>query len=584
MTCFLPVVRLKPDTTVAAALAMCVAIGLTAAAQAPRQPSISRDDLRTWLTYIASDELQGRLVYSEGLGLAGAYIADHLKEWGVKPGGDRGSYFQEVRVLGVRTRSNSSVTVTVNGQSRTFKDGEGVTFPRNQGAKQTVSGEAAFAGYGVTFAPLQQDDYAQRPVSGKVAIFLGRTGPKGFTTAHNRILNARGRVAIDSQHAVATITQTAPPPQVPPSNVPAAQRVDFQTAQRLDARIPPQITASDDFFNFLFSASSTEYSTLRTATDKQEPLPTVALSGVSITINVDATYDVIQTRLTRNVVGLIEGSDSSLRDTYVLLGAHYDHIGYEQFAVSDRRNAIASCAGQTRPTPRPGDIINNGADDDGSGTVTLMALAKAFSRGPRMKRSLLLVWHTSEEGGLSGSRFMADHPIVPLERVSAQLNIDMVGRNRCDDPKEANTVYIVGADRISTELHNVNEESNDALPSPLALSYELNDPSDLESIYTRSDHYSYASKGVPIIFFTTGLHPDYHYVTDEVDKIEFPKMARIAALVYGTATRVANLDHQPRRDNLGPRIGKGQSGRIETPTRSSADRSSGPSSPGPRDR
>jgi hypothetical protein len=553
----------------AASLALCIAVGMTATAQTPRQPSISQDDLRTWLTYIASDELQGRLVYTEGIGLAAAYIADHLKEWGVKPGGDHtlggtsGSYFQEVRVLGVRTKSNSSVTVTVNGQSRTFKDGEGVTFPRNQGAKQTVSGEAAFTGYGVTFAPLQQDDYAHRTVSGKVAVFLGRTGPKGFTAAHNRILNARGRVAVDTQHAVATITQVIPNVQAPATNVPAAQRVDFQTAQRLDAQLPPQITASDDFFAFLFSASGTDYATLRATAEKQEPLPDVALPGVSIMINVDATYDVIQTRLTRNVVGLIEGSDSSLRDTYVLMGAHYDHIGYEQFAFGDRRNAIASCAGQSRPTPRPGDIINNGADDDGSGTVTLMALAKAFARGPRMKRSVLLVWHTSEEGGLTGSRFMADHPLVPLEKVSAQLNIDMVGRNRCDDSKEANTVYVVGADRISTELHNVNEDANAALPSPLTLNYELNDPSDLESIYTRSDHYSYASKGVPIIFFTTGLHRDYHYVTDEVDKIEFPKMARITALVYGTAARLANLDHQPRRDNLGPRIGKGQSGRIE---------------------
>jgi len=547
----------------AACLALCVGLGLITTAQTPKQPSISQDDLRTWLTYIASDELQGRLVYTEGIGLAAAYIADHLKEWGVKPGGDHGSYFQEVRVLGVRTKSNSSVTVTVNGQSRTFKDGEGVTFPRNQGATHSVSGDAAFVGYGVTFAPLQQDDYAQRNVSGKVAIFLGRTGPKGFTTAHNRILNSRGRTAIDGQHAVATITQVAPNFQAPATIVPPAQRVDFQTAQRLDSVIAPQITASDDFFNFLFSASGTEYATLRTATEKQEPLPAVALSGVSITINVDATYDIIQPRLTRNVVGLIEGSDASLRDTYVLLGAHYDHIGYEQFAFGNRSNAIASCAGQSRPTPRPGDIINNGADDDGSGTVTLMALAKAFARGQRMKRSLLFVWHTSEEGGLTGSRFMADHPLVPLDKVSAQLNIDMVGRNRCDDPNEANTVYVVGADRISTELHNVNEDANAALPSPLMLNYELNDPSDLESIYTRSDHYSYASKGVPIIFFTTGLHRDYHYVTDEVDKIEFPKMAKVAALVYGTAARVANLDHQPRRDNLGPRVGKGQSGPID---------------------
>jgi hypothetical protein len=554
--------------SLSAAVAICTGLTLAVAAQTPRQPSISQDDLRTWLTYIASDELQGRQVYTEGIGLAAAYIADHLKEWGVKPGGDRGTYFQDVRVLGVRTRSSSSVTVTVRGQSRTFKDGEGVTFPRNQGAKRTVSGEAAFAGYGVSFAPMQQDDYAQRGVRGKVAIFLGRTGPKGFTTAHNRILNARPRVAIESQQAIATITQAAAPPGQPPqTNVPATQRVDFQTAQRLDAVLAPQITAGDDFFNFVFSGSDADYATLRATAEKQEPLPNLALSGVSITIDVDPAYDIIQTRLTRNVVGVIEGNDPALKNSYVLLGAHYDHIGYEQFSFGDRRNAIASCAGQTRPIPRPGDIINNGADDDGSGTVTLMALAKAFARGQRMKRSLMFVWHTSEEGGLSGSRYMADHPTVPLDKVSAQLNIDMVGRNRCDETNEANTVYVVGADRISTELHNVNEDANAALPSPLTLNYELNDPADLESIYTRSDHYSYAAKGVPIIFFTTGIHRDYHYVTDEVDKIEFPKMAKIAALVYGTAARVANLDHQPVRDNLGPRTGKGKSGRLDTQSR-----------------
>jgi hypothetical protein len=544
------------------ALALTLVAGMTTAAQSPRQPSISQDDLRTWLTYIASDELQGRQAYTEGLGLAGAYIANHLKEWGVKPAGDNGSYFQDVRVLGVRTKSNSSVTVTVNGQARTFKDGEGVTFPRNQGSKQTVSGNAAFVGYGITFAPLQQDDYAHRDVAGKVAIFLGRTGPKGFTAAHNRILGGRARLATDAQHAVASITQAGLPLAVQPPTGPAAQRVDFQTAQRLDTPVVPAITASDDFFTFLFSGSGTDYATLKATAEKQEPLPDVTLSGVSITINVDATYDTIQTRLTRNVVGLIEGNDSSLRDSYVLLGAHYDHIGYEQFGVNQRLNAIASCRGQTRPTPKPGDIINNGADDDGSGIVTLMALAKAFSRGQRVKRSLLFVWHTAEEGGLSGSRYMADHSIVPLDKVSAQLNIDMVGRNKCDDPKEANTVYVVGADRISTELHNLNEDSNAALPSPLTLNYELNDPSDLESIYTRSDHFSYASKGVPIIFFTTGLHRDYHFVTDEVDKIEFAKMAKITALVYGTAARVANLDHQPIRDNRGARVGKGRAGKL----------------------
>ena len=180
------------------------------------------------------------------------------------------------------------------------------------------------------------------------------------------------------------------------------------------------------------------------------------------------------------------------------------------------------------------DRIWNGADDDGSGTVAMMALAKAFAEGPKPKRSLIFVWHAGEERGLWGSRYFADYPTVPIDKIVAQLNIDMIGRNRDDKASEANTVYLVGSDRISTELHALNRAANAAMPKPLTLNYEFNDPADLEQLYYRSDHYSYAAKGIPIIFFTTGLHPDYHANTDEVSKIEFDKMTRITQMVYET--------------------------------------------------
>jgi hypothetical protein len=138
----------------------------------------------------------------------------------------------------------------------------------------------------------------------------------------------------------------------------------------------------------------------------------------------------------------------------------------------------------------------------------------------------------------------------------------MVGRNRDDKPEEANTVYLVGSDRISTELHNVNEDANAALPRPLKLDYEMNDPTDLEQVYYRSDHYSYAAAGIPIIFYSTGLHPDYHANTDAPDKILYDKMARIGGLVYATGLRVANLDHPPARDNRGARAGRGTTGKL----------------------
>ncbi|MCA1650472.1 MAG: M28 family peptidase [Acidobacteria bacterium] len=311
------------------------------------------------------------------------------------------------------------------------------------------------------------------------------------------------------------------------------------------------MTAQDEFFEFLFSGSAVTYADLKSKSTKQEPLTPSTLKGVTLTFVVDADYTITRTRLTRNVVGIVEGSDPRLKSTYVGFGAHYDHTGY-------RDNAPVTRQGQSPPGD-PNDRINNGADDDGSGTVALMALARAFATGPKPRRSLLFVWHAGEESGLLGSRYHADFPVVPLDSLVAMLNIDMIGRNRDNKETERNTVYVVGSDRISTELHNLNEEANASLAKPLQLDYEMNDPADPESIYTRSDHYSYAAKGIPIIFYYTGPHPDHHRPSDSVEKILFEKMTRITQLVYATAQRAANLDHAPARDNKGPRaVGEGK--------------------------
>jgi hypothetical protein len=578
--------------------------------------SIQAEPIKEWLSYIASDELQGRQIYTEGLGLAAAYIADHLKEWGLKPGGDNGTYFQTVKVVGVKTASHASVTVEVNGQSRTFKDGEGVVFAKNMGGKQTITGDQIeFVGYGLQVPAANIDDYAKVNPKGKIVVWLGPNGPSEVGPESRRLLTARSRAAVEKGATAvfapasgfsfgrggagapsSTPAQAAPasprgnePPNAGESE--AGQRGaqqpgrgqqagggrgqvdtgDFVTVQRYDQPVTPAITAQDEFFEYLFSGADTKYAALKESASKREPLPHFALKNVKITINVDADYAIASTRLTRNVVGIVEGSDPKLKDTYVFFGAHYDHIGYTANTPSGGRGGAGigggagagGCEGQTRDTPKPGDVINNGADDDGSGTVGVMAVARAFALGPKPKRSLMFVWHSGEESGLYGSRYMADYPIVALDKVAAQLNIDMIGRNRCDNPSESNTVYLVGSDRISTELHNLNEDTNKALSTPLKLDYEYNDPADPESIYTRSDHYSYASKGIPIIFYTTGLHRDYHYVTDEVSKIEFPKLAHIAQLVYETGLNLANLDHFPTRDNKGPRVGKGEGGKIK---------------------
>jgi hypothetical protein len=445
--------------------------------------------------------------------------------------------------------NRSTVTVSVNGQTRTFRDGDGVTFRRNAGGKQIMTlTNVIFAGYGLNLDE-NHNDYQGLDVKNKAVVWLGLRGPGGTDQQRlARQLNARASLATEEMKAAASIGPALQQRLQTFGGRGAGNQPDFTTAQRLDLPQPPNITADDDFLEFLFSTSDIKYADLKARSERQEDLPTFTLKGVALTFNVDAEYQIVNTRYTRNVIGVVEGSDPQLKDTYVAFGAHYDHVGYAQGPLS---------IGET-------DRISNGADDDGSGTVALIGMARAAALGQQTRRSLIFVWHAGEELGQYGSRYFADYPLVPMDRIVAQLNIDMIGRNRENKESESNTVYPVGADRISTELHNIMVDVNAGLTRPLSLDFELNDPTDPERIYYRSDHYSYAAKGIPVIFFTTGLHPDYHRVTDTADKINYEKMARIGELVFETGRRVANLDHAPARDFKGARFGKGASGKIST--------------------
>lgn len=571
-------------------------------AQGGKRAQIQEKDLREWLTYLSSDELQGRQLFTEGYGLASQYVAERLREMGVKPMGDNGSYFQSVKQKGYRITNNSSVTVEAPGKAPvTFKHGEGVTFPTNAGGAQTLTFDGVeFVGYGISMAEPAHDDYKGRDAKGKLVVWMGN-GPANLTGA-NRVLGARSRYAIETMGAKAALGfAPAAPPMTPAEQalaeaqtalqqanlavaqaqaalaqtrtgrggrgVPAGGRgrgaatttpADLTTVQRVDNLIVPQITGDDRLFEALLGGAPTAFGALKAASDKGDALPTFSVPGVKVTINVNNTYEVISTQLTKNVVGVVEGTDPALKKTYVVFGAHLDHTGYRTAAIAiGGRGGRGTAAPQGEP-----DLINNGADDDGSGSTGLLGIAKAFATGPKPKRSVLFVWHSGEESGLQGSRYMADFPVVPLESIQAQFNIDMIGRNRDDLPGEASTVYVIGADRISTELHNVVVDANLGTREPLQLNYEYNDPRDPNSFYTRSDHYSYATKGIPIAFFFTGTHPDYHQPSDSVEKIIFPKMQRIAQMVYEAGLSVANRVQPLVRDNLGARTGKGHVGKI----------------------
>ncbi|MBA3342678.1 MAG: M20/M25/M40 family metallo-hydrolase [Gemmatimonadaceae bacterium] len=283
----------------------------------------------------------------------------------------------------------------------------------------------------------------------------------------------------------------------------------------------------------------------------------------------------------RNVVAVIRGSDPVLRNEYVAIGAHNDHVGIRRPAIDhdslkalnkeltrlgapfwDRsipasRRAAARAEVRLnidslrRIRPARLDSINNGADDDGSGTVAVLEIAEAIAASPvKPKRSILLVWHTAEEKGLLGAKWFTENPTVPRSAIVAQLNMDMVGRGGAADITGGGPDYlqVVGSRRVSTELGDIVDQMNRARPRPFRLDYQYDANGHPERIYCRSDHYMYARYGIPVTFFTTGLHAEYHQVTDEAQYIDYEHLQRVADFVHDVAVHVANLDHRPRVD------------------------------------
>jgi hypothetical protein len=294
----------------------------------------------------------------------------------------------------------------------------------------------------------------------------------------------------------------------------------------------------------------------------------------------------------RNVVAILPGGDPKLKGEYAAIGAHSDHVGVRtqgpvehdsvrvfntvvrpQGADSPNRPPTADEVARMKTMidsaraaqPPRQDSINNGADDDGSGSMGVLEMAEAFaSAKPRPKRSILFVWHMGEEEGMLGSRFFTDHPTVPRDSIVAQLNVDMIGRGESSDitgqakdgslihGRDSGYVQVIGSRRLSTELGNLIEDVDTKTKANLQIDYALDADGHPENIYCRSDHYMYARYGIPIAFFTTGGHRDYHQVTDEPEYLDFDQYRRVTQFIYDVAWRVADLDHRPVVDKPKP--------------------------------
>jgi hypothetical protein len=500
--------------------------------------TITPTDLQAHLEFIASDALEGRDTPSRGLDLAGMYIVSHLKRWGLKPGGENGTYYQTLTIRTDRVKTDSSV---VRVGEREFRYGEGFVA---RATPLSTTAQTVYVGYGWSNPTQSIDPYKGLDVRDKVLVVLSGF-PRAVAQMGTERAQAEGWISPEEnaqRRGAKAILRIDPA---------LMERLDRQARMWSRRRVVEEFERNEPSFPVLIPSrellealcqgeevSAAELIQRAQSGEAGEPFVFRASKRLQIEINVDTTRE-----YARNVITIAEGSDPKLKEEYVVLGAHLDHVGVG--------------------TPRqPGeDVIFNGADDDGSGTVALLEMAEALAHGPRPKRSVLFIWHVGEEKGLWGSRLFTEKPTVPLQSIIAQVNIDMIGRSkrpgetdlRHPDLSEPDEIYVIGPKLASPDLGKVLNEVNDQYLR-LRLNPRYDDPNDREQLYYRSDHYNYARKGIPVIFFFSGLHEDYHRPSDEVDKIDFEKMAKVARTIFGLVWTLAEQETRPARVKVESRL------------------------------
>jgi Peptidase family M28 len=509
-------------------LAAWLAVTLVAASLPLPSPdevnSITARDLKRHLSFLASDELGGRDTLSQGNRIAARYLASQLESYGFRGGAGDGSFFQKVP-LSYRSveAAASKVTFTTSGQTTEFNYGDG--FVSAPPVDADISGDLVFVGYGISSPQNKHDDYAGLDVKGKIVVLIAEDMPDALKRVAI-IDEEKGERAAAAHGAVGAI-----------NILPAPMIVEWQQMKAYlsspdQLGLPPHLTpagkpfpiiaAGPPLIKAIAGAMGKTSSYLQPAGKPAPPMPVPAKAGLRVAASVKEAPPA------QNVIGVLEGADPKLKDEYVVFSAHYDHLKTDN-----------------------GEVYN-GADDDGSGTVAVLEIAQAFTVGPRPPRSILIIFHTGEEIGLFGSEYNTDYePAIPLAKLVTDLNIDMIGRSKPDgdtDPRDReladkDTLYVIGSDKLSSELHKLSE-ATDNETAHLKFDYRYNDERHPERLYYRSDHYNYARHGIPVIFYFTGLHRDYHRPTDDVDKIDFEKMERVTRMIFATGWRVANLDHR----------------------------------------
>ncbi len=521
---------------------LCLSVVSANSVQAQRArngvDAVTAAQLRDYLTFIASDELEGRDTPSRGLDTAAKFIAALCSRWGLKPGGDDGTFFQ---TMVFRRDKVASATTSAALGGRIFKLGEEFACAARPAS---VSAGAVYVGDGWTIKAKNVDAFAGLDVSGKVVVANYSTAQSPRGTPRTELKGKEGEDWLDpaanaAKHKAAAILFI-----IPAADSSAWSRMnramDFPQRRIVSAAESaqpgiPTFYASDVFVKELFAGEQIDGPALLAALAEGKPAPGFALQQGKI-LALKCTVDAdVQT--TQNVVAIWEGRDPKLKSEYIAIGAHYDHVGVTQRPVN-------------------GDHIFNGADDDGSGTVAILAIGEALSKArTRPKRSVLIVWHAGEEKGLLGSEFFTARPTVPIGSIVAQLNIDMIGRSKpAGDTKPVNKeltgpdeIYVIGSKLMSTDLGALSEKVNERYLK-LRFNYLYDDPGHPAGFFYRSDHYNYAKRGIPIIFYFSGTHEDYHRLGDHIEKIDFAKMEKVTRTVYQTMWELAEQTSRPKVD------------------------------------
>lgn len=485
-------------------------------------------DLWTHLSILADDKMEGRETGEPGQKRAAEYLANQLQKLGFPAVGENGGYYQTI--LFKRQKWNE-ISLTVAGEGLDHLRDYYSIPDQNSSRAATAINELIFMGYGITDE--NYNDYATTTdLNGKhILIFGGEPRDRkgnyritGTKTASEWSEDVSAKLALAKEKGVATVFIIDPDFRSNIGNIRGTildGRTRMAEEKEADRKTANSVYLSTQVVKDLLGK---KYKAVIKSRKKLEK--TGKLKPVSIPIDLTLTQDKeVSELIGENVLGYLEGSDPELKDEIVVFSAHYDHIGQR------------------------GDNIFNGADDNGSGTSTLLEVAQSFmdakkdGNGPR--RSVLFVWVSGEEKGLLGSKYYVNHPVYPLENTVVDINVDMVGRvdeAHADNPYY---IYVIGSDRLSTDLHEINEEVN-AKYTQLELDYTYNAEDDPNRYYYRSDHYNFAERGIPSIFYFNGTHEDYHGAGDTVDKINFQKMAKIGQLIFHTGWNIANRDERIR--------------------------------------